>query len=423
MKRRLIEMMIGISLVLITGCSSPKVLIEKIDSSNKQAEAKTMEYSNYWEAMENLDLDYIKKNKVSDEYVQFANALNYVVSCNLDSAELILKDICQTTKDTLLLSHSNSIYNSLLFTQSKWAELSKIEADSADVYKILSQAYSSCDEEQIIFPKQPTVLYVEFNRAGTPVVTVEINGHLRKFLFDTGAGLTVISSDVANECGVFPVKSEQAYAKSSNSKKIGIQPTVIGQLRLGDLLIKNHPAMIIDAKKLEIKLLGIRFIKIDGIIGWNAIQNFKVMIDYKNELLTLEKPGINFNENRNFFWLGYPIVKLMGQDGTPLLFGFDSGANQTSFSLNLLKKINVNNSKESTQKTWGVGGFEKNQVIAIPELSLILDNYKLNFKKRKTASATDFVFLKKDGILGSDISDKSLTIDYQNGVFKINKQE
>jgi len=423
MKKTIFYVTISLCAILIAGCSSSKVFIKEISSSNTIKEVKTVEYSNYWEAMENLEFNYVNKIKVSGEYEVFSEALKYIVNCNLDSAEIILKNLCQSTKDTLLLRNSKTIYNTLLFTQSKWAELSKLDSDSTGVYKILAQAFSSCGKEQIIFPQKQIIIPSDFNWAGTPVIEVEINGYKRKFLFDTGAGLTVVSSDVAQKCGILPIKSGQMHAATATSKKIDAQPTVISNLKLGELLIKNHPAIIIDEKNLEVKLLGIRFMKIDGIIGWNAIQNFRVIIDYKNELLTLNKPEEFSNTNRNFFWLGFPIIKLYSQDGIEFLFGFDSGAKHTSFNINLIKKININSSKESTEKIWGAGGFENIKIITIPEITLIIDNYKLHFKNRKTSPRNNIVYFKEDGTIGSDIRDESLTIDYKNGVFKINNPE
>ncbi len=40
---------------------------------------------------------------------------------------------------------------------------------------------------------------------------------------------------------------------------------------------------------MEFKLFGLlRLLKIDGIIGWQAIQNMKIEIDYKNKRTIIE---------------------------------------------------------------------------------------------------------------------------------------
>lgn len=54
MKKEIFYVTISLYAILIAGCSSLKILIEEIGSSNTIREVKTIEYSNYRETMENL---------------------------------------------------------------------------------------------------------------------------------------------------------------------------------------------------------------------------------------------------------------------------------------------------------------------------------------------------------------------------------
>ena len=188
-----------------------------------------------------------------------------------------------------------------------------------------------------------------------------------------------------------------------------------------ELLIKNHPVIIVDKSDMEIKLFGlIRLLKIDGIIGWPAIQNMKIEIDYKNKRTIIEKPVKIETEDRNLFWLGYPIVKLKTPDGINLNFGLDTGANKTSTYNNILKKISIEKAYDKKITRWSAGGFEKTETKIIPNLKLTLNGKVLHFKVIRISLQKGIVFVKSDGRLGIDIAqNRSILIDYLNGRFEL----
>jgi len=192
------------------------------------------------------------------------------------------------------------------------------------------------------------------------VIELIVNGHRKKFWVDTGAGLSVVASDVAEECNILPIGTEKTTGRAGTGKRISIQPAIIDDLQIGELLIKNHPVLIVDKNEMEFRLFGfLRILKIDGIIGWPAIQNMKIEFDYKKKLTTINKPVKVKTKNRNLFWLGKPIVRVKTPEGLNLNFQLDTGANRTSIHKNILKKIIIESTYSKRSTDWSIGGSEK----------------------------------------------------------------
>jgi hypothetical protein len=159
--------------------------------------------------------------------------------------------------------------------------------------------------------------------------------------------------------------------------------------------------------------------KIEGIIGWNAIQNLFLEIDYQNKVTTVQKAVKYEVPNRNFFLVGgYPIVQLRSEDGIPLNFGLDTGARESWITENLLKKLNISETRKTTKTIGSAGGSEKVESKVVPDLNLILNDYQLTFKSIGTRPANLDEFVELDGVLGGDVFENGrIRIDFVNGIF------
>ncbi|MEK0337275.1 MAG: DUF1016 N-terminal domain-containing protein [Nitrosopumilus sp.] len=417
-----------LSLVLIfSACSSSKLTVSPTNGEYDFVSEKSVEYETFWEAIENLDFDYLSEKTLNDDQQQFYEALSSVVDGDIDTAVTQFQNLYNNSTDSLIQKHSEEIISKLYFLQSNWEKILELDKKSNNNLElendiILFEAFSKSPKESFLFPSQPTIIPMDPVFFGSnPMIEVIVNGHKKKFWIDTGAGLSVVSSDVAEECNIFPIGTEKTTAGTGTNKRVSIQPAIIENLQIGELLIKNHPVVIVDKSDLEFKLFGLlRILKIDGIIGWPAIQNMKIEIDYKNKRTIIEKPIKIETTDRNFFWLGFPIVKLKTPDGKNLNFGLDTGANKTSIHKNILKKINIENGYDKKITHWSAGGFEKTETKIVPNLSFILNGNVLHFKVIRISLQKGIVFVKSDGQLGIDIAqDRSIIIDYQNGRFEL----
>jgi len=379
----------------------------------------------YWRSLENLDFGLMQNTALPPDFRKFAEALAAVTRGDMDVAENGFRDLFASSQDARLRDQARDILHSLWFFQAQWKDILEAGADKTEDKgngnRNLVMAFNRSGQETYRFPAASCVLPCQWSSTGSPIVEVMVNGRKKKFWIDTGAGLSVIASDVAEECRVIPVGNGQGEAGTATSKRISVKPAVIQELKIGGIVIANHPVIIIDKKDLELKVLGIfQIMKIEGLIGWNAIQHLDLDIDYKKNTTTIRKPQKADNSERNLFWLGYPVVSLTDQSGVKLHFGLDTGARRTSISENFLAKVKVDNVQMKKKTIGSAGGFERVVSAVIPGLTLKIGKSAVKLQEVGTASQKGAVFIKLDGTLGCDAWRRGrIRIDWTNGLFDL----
>jgi hypothetical protein len=87
------------------------------------------------------------------------------------------------------------------------------------------------------------------------------------------------------------------------------RPAVVAELRVGPVVVRNHPAIVIDAADLRFEDPELpEAIQIHGLLGWPLVRELDLTIDYASRRLVVRKPAERAAGERNFFWLGYPVV-------------------------------------------------------------------------------------------------------------------
>lgn len=379
-------------------------------------------YDDYWMAMRHFDFDYVDRNEVGTEYREFTRGLRLLMDDETAEAETLFMTLFESTEDTLLRWHSAEILQVIYTRQDKWNELVALNAHAPRGFDenntvIMAAAFATAQPEKYHFPEKPVVLPTKLSISGTPMVEVTVNGVRKRFWIDTGAEMTVLSSDFAEECGVNVIGTEAAKVGTSTDIMIDMKPGVIKDFRVGDLQIENHPVIILEKKDLEVRLFKlIRIVKLDGIIGWNAIRNLEMILDYKNLTTTIRQPEKHPYNVRNFHFVVQPIVSLTDTLGKPLYFFLDTGANSTSLFEPALLKIDTTKAKSGKAFVGGAGGTQRYQTTEIPELSIILGQHRLNFQKLSSHGNGENGFFYLDGMLGSDVAKNgALILDFQNG--------
>ncbi len=309
------------------------------------------------------------------------------------------------------------------FNQYRWKNLLELESThGAEIDHTLVKAFSMLPEESMTFSDHPAEFPWKTSLTGTPTIQVTVNGLTKTFWIDTGAGLTVLSSDIAEECNVSPLTKEQTQASTGTSKRIDVFPAVIEEFNIGNIHIQNHPCIVIDKKDLEFKLFGIfRLIKIDGIIGWNAIRQMRLEFNAPAKRISLGKP-LASNRQRNFFWLGYPFVRLKSSSEIDLLFGLDTGADRTSFSSALPGRLNARVAGTRKARIGSAGGFEQIEVTKVDSLTVILPPRQYILIGMETRPEHSRHVIQLDGTMGSDwLRDANMILDYTAGRFEYDK--
>lgn len=429
MRSKLIYILFTIT--LIYGCSSGnnEIIISKV---NPNAENKTSgkDFNSFWENISRFQIGSIDTALLDKSYKTFLNGFNAVVNSETENAKIIFSNLLTTGDNAEIKINSKKILADLLFNNSQWKELinisEKIKKDAEKELNIeMIKAFDKSKSEVYKFPPNAETLLLSLSKSGSPILTAKINGKEINLWIDTGAELSVLSSDIAETIGIVPLVSNEQEASTATAKKIKYSPAIIDSLEIGLIKIKNHPIIILQKEDLEFSFLaGLIKIKIDGIIGWNAIRNFDLILNFPEKKVTINKPSPKNVKDKNLFWLGYPYVVLLSEEGIPLCFGLDTGAKNSSLTKNIYSKINFENIESTTESIGGAGGFEDVKVDIIPHLTIQSGNNLITLNKIKSLPAKLYSIIKHDGIIGSDLfSNSIIKIDFLNGLFEIIHKE
>ena len=126
-----------------------------------------------------------------------------------------------------------------------------------------------------------------------PLITVEtmVNGKGPfSFIVDTGASHSVISNQTAAKLGILLEEAGCCEATRGRSAQgangaVAARTTTVDSLKVGDVESRNIEVAIVDLTNLSRTLQQ----TLDGIIGKNFMQNYKVIIDYPKQEIYFEK--------------------------------------------------------------------------------------------------------------------------------------
>ncbi len=158
------------------------------------------------------------------------------------------------------------------------------------------------------------------------VLNVGINGSAKKyeFIFDTGAGGTVISQKLADMLGLKVVSSIKVTdgQGTANEKKIVLIP----ELDINELKFYNVGAIVTDYGQNS----AISCLASDGIIGVNVISKCNWTMDYKEQKLTATDAPLNFPADafRIPFTSGIPHINIQVNGTTVKDVFVDLGSNE-----------------------------------------------------------------------------------------------
>ena len=418
-------------LVFLSGCSvsiSRKVDILPVEQDIITQPEPRFTYDNYWDAVQHFDFDYINRNKVNEEQRNFVRALKLSMEGKYEDAEELLSNLFQQSSDSLMRENIAQVLSELMTYNNEWERLVDLDRrlpqglDSLNTIAF-ARVFQSLPPENYNYPKDAIILPTKLSISGTPVIEVMVNGKKQKFWIDTGAEMTVLASDIAKECNVREFKDDIIKVGTSTDIMIDTWPGVINELKIGGLTIENHPTIIIDKKDLEFKIFKlIRILKIDGILGWNAIMNMHLEIDYKNGQTTIRKPEPSFNPDRNFHFISVPFLSLTDTLGTPFHFFLDTGSNATGLFKSSLTKLDTSNATNKTAIVGGAGGARKIRQTELYQQAFILGSHRLNFDKIPAHGEGKVYLMYFDGIIGSDVArNGTLILDFRNGRCELKK--
>src|SRR5467141_4188900 len=126
---------------------------------------------------------------------------------------------------------------------------------------------------------------IKFRLAGgaQPLILLPVHVNDRgpfDFILDTGAGTSLLASDLAKQLEVKTIGSKEGQSAGG---KVSVSLAKVDSISVGETKLDNVDVGIVDLAQIG-KTIGA---KIDGDLGYNFLRNYKVVIDYPGETLTL----------------------------------------------------------------------------------------------------------------------------------------
>lgn len=415
--------LLGLMLVFLTQCLGRY--------SRDTQQIRPLEYQNEWAAMRNLDLKYLDSSDLKNEQIHFKNALSMILNANYDEAQEKIAKINRQTIDSTTKHYSNQVLTDLLFFQSDWEKIIKNylrytdDLDDEDNIMLSIMQFSNSPKEQLIWKSDSFNVHTIHSVSGSPLIEVVINGNPFWFWVDTGANYSVIASDAAQICNIQPLSFERSKALTATILKVNYMPAILDIVEIGDLEIRNHPAIILNDFDLRLRIFGSnRLTKIDGIIGWKLLQNLDITLDYVNSETIIRKPMDKDTLPKNFFWLGVPVLRVESPLGRELFFGIDTGSENTVITQNILEKLYFEDVYWITREELSAGGALYNFANVVRRLDLVIDGTPVHLEDVGTGVNLKDYFVKLDGIIGSDLLHNSiLRLNCMNGYFSYQLSE
>jgi clan AA aspartic protease (TIGR02281 family) len=432
-------------IVAVTSCGPPKpvlfymppsVQIDTSSHSARRVSTITSGSHSFWEAMSSLDTGYVYRHQVSDTQRDFAKALSLIMNGRHDDAALALDAIHAASTDSTIRVASRVLMTAMLQYQDNWKLLAELDSlarvnkkiDTADKAGVESWAiaFRQVPSRQIRFADAPAVLPLSLSVSGVPMIEVTINGKRHTFWLDTGASMSIVSSNVATELGMRPL-TRDTLEVATTTGRVAAQPSQIERLQLGTIEVRNTPALIVASDRMLVRLgdqAGVPVVsEIEGVIGFDLISRFDLRIDYANARVTLAKPATNVrlpSTGRNLFWVGTPIVRLVTSKGIPLHFNLDTGAQETYSTDGLPIKTKARTFRGERRLIGGLAGVTSVHGRFVDELRASMGGQAMVLRKLMIFIPEVSSFVGLDGILGSDIGKGGVVrIDATNGLFMI----
>lgn len=124
------------------------------------------------------------------------------------------------------------------------------------------------------------------------MIDVEVNGISARMLIDTGASRSVF--DLGRIQKFFAEKDPEMEDNEQLSTGLGTremqsQAVWLKEFKLGELIIKNYPAVVIDMSHVNHSYQELKLDPIDGVLGSDILVKYGAVIDYKKMTMRINK--------------------------------------------------------------------------------------------------------------------------------------
>lgn len=117
-----------------------------------------------------------------------------------------------------------------------------------------------------------------------PLILVDVYANGRgpfQFAIDTGTSTSAIKPELARQLGV---TSSPIGAATTGGAQVAVTAGTLASFQVGGARIENSSVVVADFFAMLSEVVGT---KLDGIVGYNFLRNYKVAFDYPNATLSL----------------------------------------------------------------------------------------------------------------------------------------
>ncbi|MBE6286970.1 MAG: hypothetical protein E7099_02090 [Mediterranea massiliensis] len=270
-------------------------------------------------------------------------------------------------------------------------------------YQGVNQIASTAEEDYHIPFRLDSIGPID-KRALTIMIPAEVNQQRQDIVFDSGAGVNIVSTKAAERLGLDQyVTPTQVTGVSTQNGTLAVAK----EMQLGNLTLKNVPFYVVDISS-GVDSIDAYLSHLDMIIGVKFIQTMKeVQIDFeKNEfILPHQLSSLQANETSNMAEGTSGLFVIEGKgNGERLLFNFDTGAGSSTLDkkyYELHKEYLTTHCKVDTLRSAGTGGIRIEQAYILPHFSLEINGTSHTFPQILVATKGSEVDLNY-GNLGMD---------------------
>ena len=397
----------------------------------------------FWGDVALLDASNAERAATSMDERTFAAALRTLLEGRPDAAAVAFEVLHASAQDPVVRARSRIGLTMALSYDSDWGAMARLRPNPAGTDSLpaslavaagverWARALSMVPTPVFDIPDQSVVLPMRRSSLGTPVVTIRINGRPHDFWLDTGASMTLLSTDVAIAAGA-KLASSDTLALGVVGGHIEARAIYIDSMSIGPIVVRGLGAALVSPEALKFDQREVNGVKttlpIDGMIGTDVLRHLDVVMDARAGMITLRKPRRHPNVARNLFWVGYPVVRLVTREGRSVIFGLDTGAEGTYVTKTLLEKLPRTPVAARRMSIIGLGpDARKKQKMSswvARYIPLSDGNYAISLRNVPIMPAQRWTFVDFDGVIGSDIALATrMHLDFTNGVFDIRESE
>lgn len=391
----------------------------------------------FWEAVAALDPDAADRAARDLHERLFARALRALVDGDAAGAEILFRTLTGAD-DPVVRGRARVGLTVALEAQGRWDQLAALPvvdalSEDTDVFVDRAAVHAwagvlrGVPQTVIEAPEHPARVRLERSDVGTPIVRVVVNGRRHAFWLDTGASMSLLSSDVAARSGVQPIAGSDTLAIATAAGRVAARPAVLGTLEFGPVRVTNLPVALLEPGMLRLDYRLVNgvptSVRIDGVLGADVLRRLDVVIDPGSGALTVARPRRTeprAGQRRTLIWIGFPVVRMLTRDGRPVLFGIDTGADSTVVTSAWLELAPDRALTSARARIDALGRTAATGLRVMRNVVVSDGTTALRMRDVPVVGERGQAFVRFDGVLGADVFGvAAMRLDVTNGVFDL----